>query len=84
MTQSHDYATDDQKWAAGRARDVRADGLFWTGVLTTGVYCRPSCPGRPLRKNVRWFDSPAAARAAAPSPPSTPTPSSPWSRGRRG
>ncbi|HEX8233099.1 MAG TPA: Ada metal-binding domain-containing protein [Caulobacteraceae bacterium] len=58
------YATDDERWAAGQRRERAADGRFWTAVKTTGVYCRPSCPGRPLRKNVTWFDSVEAARAA--------------------
>jgi AraC family transcriptional regulator of adaptative response / DNA-3-methyladenine glycosylase II len=47
------------------ARDSRFDGRFYTGVLTTGIYCRPSCPARPpLRRNVRFFEQPAAAEAA--------------------
>jgi AraC family transcriptional regulator of adaptative response/methylated-DNA-[protein]-cysteine methyltransferase len=30
--------------------------VFVTGVLTTGIYCRPSCPARhPARGNVRFF-----------------------------
>ena len=52
-------------WAAVRSRDRTADGRFVTGVLTTGIYCRPSCPARhPLRANVRFFADGAAARAA--------------------
>jgi AraC family transcriptional regulator of adaptative response / DNA-3-methyladenine glycosylase II len=44
------------------ARDARFDGRFFTGVVTTGVYCRPVCPARtPFRKNVRFFSSAAAA-----------------------
>ena len=44
------------------ARDARFDGRFFTGVVTTGVYCRPVCPARtPYRKNVRFFSSAAAA-----------------------
>jgi AraC family transcriptional regulator, regulatory protein of adaptative response / methylated-DNA-[protein]-cysteine methyltransferase len=56
---------DDQCWDAVRARDARADGRFYYGVLSTGVYCRPSCPARlPLRSNVRFYTTPAAAEAA--------------------
>jgi hypothetical protein len=33
-------------------RDHAADGVFYCSVRTTGVYCRPSCPARPLRRNV--------------------------------
>src|SRR5262249_60224834 len=39
-------AADDPRWARIIARDKHADGLFWYSVLTTGVYCRPSCPSR--------------------------------------
>jgi AraC family transcriptional regulator of adaptative response/methylated-DNA-[protein]-cysteine methyltransferase len=56
---------EELKWSAVCARDVRQDGRFFYGVRTTGVYCRPSCAARrPLRKNVRFYDSPAAAEAA--------------------
>lgn len=47
------------------ARDARYDGRFFTGVLTTGIYCRPVCPARaPARQNVRYFASAAAASQA--------------------
>lgn len=47
------------------ARDTRFDGRFFTGVLSTGVYCRPVCPARtPLAKNVRFFRQAAAAQTA--------------------
>ncbi|MET0269386.1 MAG: Ada metal-binding domain-containing protein, partial [Sphingomonas sp.] len=36
----------DPRWPRIVARDRAADGLFWYSVLTTGVYCRPSCPSR--------------------------------------
>ena len=38
-------------YTALRARDVRFDGLFYVGVRTTGVYCRPVCPVRPARSS---------------------------------
>lgn len=45
------------------SRDRRFDGRFVTGVLSTGIFCRPSCPARtPQRRNVRFFPSPAAAQ----------------------
>lgn len=45
------------------ARDRAFDGRFVTGVLTTGIYCRPSCAARhPRRENVRFFADGAAAR----------------------
>jgi AraC family transcriptional regulator of adaptative response/methylated-DNA-[protein]-cysteine methyltransferase len=55
----------DAAWAAVTARDRSADGRFVTGVLTTGIYCRPSCAARhPRRENVRFFPDGAEARAA--------------------
>jgi AraC family transcriptional regulator of adaptative response / DNA-3-methyladenine glycosylase II len=46
------------------ARDARFDGRFFTGVLTTGVYCRPVCPARPPKaQNCRYYPSAAAAQA---------------------
>jgi AraC family transcriptional regulator of adaptative response/methylated-DNA-[protein]-cysteine methyltransferase len=56
--------SDDQRWAICQARDARYDGRFYTAVRSTGIYCRPSCAARPLRKNVRFFDSAEAAEAA--------------------
>ncbi|HET6603315.1 MAG TPA: bifunctional DNA-binding transcriptional regulator/O6-methylguanine-DNA methyltransferase Ada [Xanthomonadaceae bacterium] len=52
-------------WQAVCGRDARADAAFRYGVITTGVYCRPSCPSRrPRREHVRFFADAAAARAA--------------------
>ena len=57
--------SNDQCWEAVRRRDSTLDGQFFVGVLTTGVYCRPSCPSRPaLRKNVRFFESTTDAERA--------------------
>jgi AraC family transcriptional regulator, regulatory protein of adaptative response / methylated-DNA-[protein]-cysteine methyltransferase len=59
------YATAAQRWAAIVRRAAGADGIFYYAVRTTGVYCRPSCGARrALRKNVRFFDSAAAAERA--------------------
>jgi len=56
---------DEDAWTAVLARDRAFDGRFVTGVLTTGIYCRPSCAARhPARHNVRFFADGAAARAA--------------------
>lgn len=44
--------------------DARFDGWFFCAVVTTGIYCRPSCPARPHRKNVRFYPSAAAAQQA--------------------
>ena len=52
-------------WRAVVARDARFDGRFFTGVTSTGVYCRPVCPARtPRRENVAFHPSAAAAEAA--------------------
>jgi AraC family transcriptional regulator, regulatory protein of adaptative response / methylated-DNA-[protein]-cysteine methyltransferase len=55
--------TEDQCWEIVQRRDGSYDGVFFVGVLTTKIYCRPSCSARPLRKNVRFFADSAAARA---------------------
>jgi len=55
--------SDDQRWEAVLRRDRAADDQFVTGVLSTGIYCRPSCAARhPSRANVRFFASGAEAR----------------------
>ena len=52
-------------WRAVVARDARFDGRFFTGVLTTGIYCRPVCPARtPNRGNVVFHPTAAAAQEA--------------------
>src|SRR5213078_594517 len=47
------------------ARDVRFDGRFFVGILSTKIYCRPSCPVPTVDdKNVRYFATAAAATEA--------------------
>jgi AraC family transcriptional regulator of adaptative response / DNA-3-methyladenine glycosylase II len=47
------------------SRDRRFDGRFFTAVLTTGIYCRPTCPVTAAKpENVRFFACAAAAEAA--------------------
>lgn len=56
---------DDAAWNAVMERNRAFDGRFVTGVMTTGIYCRPSCAARhPARANVRFFVDGAAARVA--------------------
>ncbi len=56
---------DAARWRAVERRDAARDGEFVYAVRTTGVFCRPSCPSRPARReNVSFFDTPAAASAA--------------------
>jgi AraC family transcriptional regulator of adaptative response / DNA-3-methyladenine glycosylase II len=55
----------DVCYRAIATRDARFDGRFFTGVKTTGVYCRPVCPARtPKLENVTFFPTAAAAQEA--------------------
>ncbi|HEY8045020.1 MAG TPA: AlkA N-terminal domain-containing protein [Streptosporangiaceae bacterium] len=55
----------DTCYRAMLARDPRFDGRFFTGVSSTGIYCRPVCPARtPARANMRFFAHAGAAEAA--------------------
>ena len=50
---------------AVRSKDGRFDGWFFTAVVTTGIYCRPSCPAVPPKpENMRFYPSAAAAQQA--------------------
>ena len=56
--------TEQTYWRAVENRDQNFDGRFVFAVVTTGVYCRPSCPcRRPKQENARFYDVPAAAEA---------------------
>jgi len=56
---------DDDCYLALKAKDARFDGRFFTGVTSTGIYCRPVCSVRtPLRKNCRFFSHAAQAESA--------------------
>jgi AraC family transcriptional regulator, regulatory protein of adaptative response / DNA-3-methyladenine glycosylase II len=53
---------DDACYRAVLARDARFDGWFFSGVRTTGIFCRPSCPARtPHRRNIEFHHTAAAA-----------------------
>jgi len=54
----------DVCYRALRTRDRRFDGRFFTGVRSTGIYCRPICPARPRRENCTFFACAAAAQEA--------------------
>jgi AraC family transcriptional regulator, regulatory protein of adaptative response / methylated-DNA-[protein]-cysteine methyltransferase len=59
------WRSDEDRWSAVQRRERAADGVFYYSVRTTGVYCRPSCAARlPLRGNVRFHATAAAAEAA--------------------
>jgi AraC family transcriptional regulator, regulatory protein of adaptative response / DNA-3-methyladenine glycosylase II len=55
-----------ERWIrAVQAKEARFDGWFFIGVVTTGVYCRPSCPVVPPKpENMRFYPSAAAAQGA--------------------
>ncbi|MDH3679706.1 MAG: helix-turn-helix domain-containing protein [Acidimicrobiia bacterium] len=60
-----DRLDDDTCYAAITRRDARFDGRFYTAVVTTGVFCRPSCPARtPKSTNVRFYPHAATATEA--------------------
>ncbi|MBV9353697.1 MAG: DNA-3-methyladenine glycosylase 2 family protein [Mycobacterium sp.] len=55
----------DRCYRAVQSKDGRFDGWFVTAVLTTRIYCRPSCPVRPpFARNVQFFPTAAAAQRA--------------------
>jgi AraC family transcriptional regulator of adaptative response / DNA-3-methyladenine glycosylase II len=59
--------TQDHKsfYKALTAHDVRFDGIFFVGVTSTGIYCRPICPAKtPKEANCRFFDSAQEAEQA--------------------
>jgi len=56
---------DDACYLALKAHDARFDGTFFTGVTSTGIYCRPVCRVKvPRRQNCRFFRHAAQAEAA--------------------
>ncbi|HEX3334405.1 MAG TPA: AlkA N-terminal domain-containing protein [Acidimicrobiales bacterium] len=55
----------DRCYEAAKSKDARFDGVFFCGVTSTGIYCRPSCPARtPKRENMRFYPSAAGAQQA--------------------
>jgi methylphosphotriester-DNA--protein-cysteine methyltransferase len=55
----------EHRYRAMENRDESLAGRFVAGVTSTGIYCRPGCPARlPRRENVRFYESPAEAKAA--------------------
>ncbi|WP_318369294.1 bifunctional DNA-binding transcriptional regulator/O6-methylguanine-DNA methyltransferase Ada [Enterobacter sp.] len=56
---------DEHRWQAVLDRNPAADDQFVFAVITTGIYCRPSCRARhALRQNVQFYPDAAGARAA--------------------
>ncbi len=59
---NHDLPPRDRMLRAFTDRDASFEGVFFTAVLTTGIFCRPTCPARkPLPENVEFY---ATSRAA--------------------
>lgn len=55
----------ESRYRAIKSRDARFDGRLYTGVTSTRVYCRPSCPAvTPRRENVRFYPTAAAAQVS--------------------
>lgn len=64
MSKLPPVAPDDPRWEAVQSRDSRFDGAFVYGVLSTHIYCKPSCPSRrPRREKVSFFTCGAGAKA---------------------
>ncbi len=65
MSNAADTLDDASRYRAVSSRDRRFDGVFYTAVRTTGIYCRPSCPARtPAAANVTFHPTAASAQAA--------------------
>lgn len=59
------FDTENQRWDATLSRSRAADRYFLYGVMTTKIFCRPSCASRrPSRRHVRFFSFPGAIEAA--------------------
>lgn len=55
-------SSEEEKWRAVINCDKQYDGLFYYGVKTTGIFCRPSCRAKtPLRENTLFFNDAKAA-----------------------
>jgi AraC family transcriptional regulator of adaptative response / DNA-3-methyladenine glycosylase II len=59
-----EYVMDDEQcYEAAVSKDARFDGVFFIGVTSTGIYCRPSCPAiTPKRAHMKFYRSAAAAQ----------------------
>lgn len=65
MTSAQPPLADNDCYLALKARDARFDGSFFTGVTSTGIYCRPVCSVKtPKRENCRFFSHAAQAESA--------------------
>ncbi|MGE6655110.1 Ada metal-binding domain-containing protein, partial [Stenotrophomonas sp. NPDC077426] len=61
--------------SARLARDARFDGVFFTAVRSTGIYCRPVCPApAPKPSNVDYYPTAAGGGGGGGGPPPPPPP----------
>lgn len=57
---------DNAAYSALKSHDPRFDGVFFVGVTSTGIYCRPICPAKvPKRENCVFFENAGAAEKAS-------------------
>ena len=65
MLHATNYLQEEARWHAVVAKQAEADGRFVYAVVTTGIYCRPSCSSRqPARRNVRFYETITEAKQA--------------------
>ena len=57
MKNPESMLTEIEMTHAWQRRDASYDGVFFFGVRTTGIFCRPSCPSRPKREHLEFFRS---------------------------
>ncbi|MBT3879774.1 MAG: methylated-DNA--[protein]-cysteine S-methyltransferase [Candidatus Scalindua sp.] len=56
--QNNSYLSDNEKYSFIGSKNIKYDGVFFTAVKTTGIYCKPSCSARkPNRENVIFYDT---------------------------
>ena len=55
MKRSDSTLSESEMTAAWQRRDAGYDGVFFFGVKTTGIFCRPSCPSRPKQEHLEFF-----------------------------
>lgn len=58
------HLDNDRCWHLFQQKNSAYDGVFVVGVMSTKIYCRPSCSARPHRKNVQFFADNASAERA--------------------
>ena len=65
MNKSQSGNLEEKRWLSLAAKDKNADGQFFYAVVTTGIYCRPSCSSKmPNRENVQFYTTREEAERA--------------------